>query len=165
MKRVLVLTLFLGLTSTANAVFLQVDGQVGDRFEVGQNATITVVGEDTSSWLGYIIIEDGSGGLLTGVIRLDAAGNLANVSPYSEAGWGTGYELTVSMSPGGIPAIAARPQFTINFTGALGDNARVSLFLDPDFTNPVATVLLSVVPEPMTLLLLGIGSLFLRRWR
>jgi len=163
MRRLFVLILVLGLASAANAVFIQVDGQVGDSFEVQENATITVVGEDTSSWLGYIVVEDGSGGVLSTAVTLDAAGNIGAASPYSEAGWGTGYELTVGMSPGGVPAIGAGPQFTIGFTGAVGSTARVSLFLDPEFTIPVASVLLTVVPEPMTVLLLGLGGLFLPR--
>ncbi len=163
MRKLFVLILVLGLVPAANAAFIQVGGQTGDTFNVLQNTAITIVSDNTSSWLGYIIVQAGGTGVLSEAMKLDAAGNLASVSPYSEAGWGTGYELTVAQSPGGVPAIAVGNQFSMNFTGTLGQTARISLFLDPEFTIPVSSVLVTVVPEPMTILLLGLGSLLLRR--
>lgn len=68
------------------------------------------------------------------------------------------------MSQGGVPAIAVGEQFTINYSGGvLGETARISLFLDLDYENPVDSVAITIVPEPMTVILLGLGSLFLRR--
>ena len=163
MRKLLVSILVLGLVPAANAAFIQVDGKSGDTLNVLQNSVITVVSDNTSSWLGYIVVESGGAGVLSGAIKLDAAGNLGSVSPYSEAGWGTGYELTVAQSPGGVPAIAVGPQFSMNFAGTVGQTARISLFVDPQFTTPVASVLVTVVPEPMTILLLGLGALFLHR--
>jgi len=163
MRKLCVSILVLGLVPAANAAFIQVGGQTGDTFNVAQNSTITVVGQDAKSWLGYIIVQEGGVGALSGAASLAAAGNMGSVSPYSEAGWGTGYQLTVAMSPGGVPAIAVGPQFSMNFAGTLGKTARISLFVDPEFTVPVSSVLLTVVPEPMTILLLGVGALFLRR--
>ena len=163
MRKLFVSILVLGLVPAVNAALIQVGGQTGDAFNVLENSVITVVGENTSSWLGYVIVQEGGTGVLSEALKLDAAGNLASVSPYSEAGWGTGYELTVAMSPGGVPAIAVGPQFSMNFAGTLGQMARISLFLDPEFTVPVSSVLVTVVPEPMTILLLGLGGLFLRR--
>jgi hypothetical protein len=163
MRKLFVSILVLGLVPAVNAALIQVDGQTGDAFDVLENSVITVVSDDTSSWLGYVIVEDGGTGVLSEGLALDAAGNLASVSPYSEAGWGTGYELTVAQSPGGVPAIAVGPQFSMNFTGTLGSTARISLFMDPEFTVPISSVLVTVVPEPMTILLLGLGGLFLRR--
>ncbi|UCC98853.1 MAG: PEP-CTERM sorting domain-containing protein [Phycisphaerales bacterium] len=163
MRKLFVSILVLGLVPAVNAALIQVDGQAGDAFDVLENSVITVVGEDISSWLGYVIVDEGSAGALSDAVALDGAGNLASASPYSEAGWGTGYELTVAMAPGGVPAIAVGPQFSMNFAGALGDTARISLFVDPEFAVPVSSVLLTVVPEPMTILLLGLGGLFLRR--
>ncbi|NQT04010.1 MAG: PEP-CTERM sorting domain-containing protein [Planctomycetes bacterium] len=167
MKRLLLLMLVLGMASSANAVLIQVDGQdPGQAVDIteGFTSVISVVSEDTSSWLGYIIVEEGGTGILGDAARLDAAGDIGTFSVYTEAGWGAGYELTVSMSQGGVPAIAVGPQFTINYSGGvLGETARISLFLDPSYENPVDSVAITIVPEPMTVILLGLGGLFLRR--
>ena len=165
MRKMLVLILVLGLASAANAMLITVDEQEGDSFEVDIESTITVVSDDSSSWLGYIIIEEGGAGSLENVVILNAAGDIGATSAYSEAGWGTGFELSASMSPTGDPAVAAGSQFSFDYVGAIGDTATISLFVDPEYTSPVASVTVPVVPEPMTVLLLGLGALFLRRRR
>ena len=165
MRKLLVLILVLGLASAANAMLITVDEQQGDSFEVNIKSTITVVSEDASSWFGYLIIEDGGAGSLENAVKLDAAGDIGAFSAYIEAGWGTGFELTASMSPAGVPALAAGSQFSFDYLGSIGDTATISLFLDPEFTTPVASVNVTVVPEPMTVLLLSLGALFLRRRR
>ena len=165
MRKILVLFLVLVLSSAANAMLITVNNQQGDSFEVDVHTTITVVSEDASSWLGYIIIEEGGAGTLENPIILDAAGDLGAAAAYTEAGWGTGYELSASMSPSGSPPIAVGSQFSFDYIGAIGDTATISLFVDPEFTTPVATVNVTVVPEPMTILLLSLGGLFLRRRR
>jgi hypothetical protein len=165
MRKILVLFLVLGLASAANAMLIKVDDQEGDSFEVDTTSTITVVSEDTSSWLGYIIIEEGGAGSLENVVVLNAAGDLGAAETYSEAGWGTGYQLSASMGPAGDPPIAAGSQFSLDYVGAVGDTATISLFLDPEYTTPVASVNVTVVPEPMTVILLSLGALFLRRRR
>ena len=165
MRKMLVLILVLGLASAANAMLIKVDDQAGDSFEVDVMTTITVVSEDSSSWLGYIIVEEGGAGVLENAVKLDAAGDLGVASAYAEAGWGTGFELSASTSPGGVPAVAAGSQFSFDYVGSVGDTARISLFVDPEFDVPAALVDVTVVPEPMTILLLGLGGLFLRRRR
>lgn len=165
MRKLLVLFLVLGLASAANAMLITVDDLEGESFEVGITSTITVVSEDTSSWLGYIFVEEGGAGSLENPIVLDAAGDLGSATAYTEAGMGAGYELTAAMGPVGDPAIAAGPQFSFDYVGAVGDTATISLFVDPEFTTPVASVNVTVVPEPMTVLLLSLGALFLRRRR
>jgi len=165
MKKILVLFLVLGMASAANAMLIKVDDQEGDSFEVNIKSTITVVSEDASSWLGYLIIEEGGAGSLENVVILDAAGDIGVASAYSEAGWGTGYELSASMSPTGVPATTAGSQFSFDYVGSVGDIATISLFTDPEYTTPAASVNVTVVPEPMTIVLLGLGALFLRRRR
>ncbi len=167
MKRLLLLMLVLGMTSGANGVLIQVDGQdPGQAIDIAEGVTsvISVVSEDTSSWLGYIIVEDGGTGALTVAVNLDAAGDMGAVSAYAGAGWGAGYELIASMNQGGVPAIAVGPQFTINYSGGvLGDTATISLFVDPEYGVPADSVAITIIPEPMTVILLGLGGLFLRR--
>lgn len=165
MRKLLVLFLVLGLTSAANALLITVDGQEGESFEVDLTTTITVVSEDASSWLGYIIVEEGGAGSLENTVILDAAGDIGAAAAYTELGWGTGYEISASMGPAGNPAIAAGSQFSFDYVGAVGDTATISLFVDPEYTTPVASVNVTVVPEPMTVLLLSLGALFLRRRR
>ena len=165
MRKILVLILVFGLASAANAMLIKVDGLEGESFEVDLQTTITVVSEDTSSWLGYIIIEEGGAGSLENPFILDPAGDLGAATAYTEAGWGTGFELSASMGPAGDPPIAIGSQFSFDYVGQVGDTATILLFVDPEYTTPVASVVLTVVPEPMTSLLLGLGSLFLRRCR
>jgi hypothetical protein len=167
MRKFLIVALVLGISSAANAVLIYVDGSdPGSSIEIGEGVTpvISVVSEDASSWLGYIIIEEGGTGALSNPARLDAAGDMGAVSPYTEAGWGAGYELTIAMSPGGASAIAVGPQFTLDYVGGvLGQTATISLFVDPEYGTPVDSVAITVVPEPMTVILLGLGGLLLRR--
>jgi hypothetical protein len=165
MRKILVLFLVLGMASAVNATLITVDGLEGESFEVDVQTTITVVSEDASSWLGYIIVEEGGAGLLENTVVLDAAGDLGAASAYTEAGWGTGFELSASMGPTGVPALAAGSQFSFDYVGAVGDTATISVFVDPEYTTPVASVNVTVVPEPMTVILLGLGGLFLRRRR
>ena len=164
MRKLLILFLVLGLASTANALLIKVDDLEGESFEVDTQATITVVSEDTSSWLGYIIIEEGGAGSLENVVILDAAGDNASSGPYTEAGWGTVFELTTAATNNN-PPIGVGSQFSLDYVGEVGDTATISLFVDPEYTTPVASVNVTVVPEPMTIILLGLGGLFLRRRR
>ena len=46
---------------------------------------------------------------------------------------------------------------------SLGDTATISLFADPEYGIPVDSVAIVIIPEPMTVILLGRGGLFLRR--
>ena len=165
MRKLVVLIVVLGLTSAANAVLIQIDGQIGETFDVDEHTTISVVSEDTLNWLGYLIVEEGGQGILSVPVGTELAGDpaLANMTRYEEAGWGVGYELTVAGSAS-FP-VGVGTQFSFDFTGAIDDTARISLFLDPEFNVPVASVAVNIIPEPMTILLLGLGGLFLRRRR
>ena len=165
MRKLLVLVLVLGMASAANAVLISVNGQTGDAIQIDEAdipATIGVIGEDTSNWLGYLIIDEGGRGALSDPDVLAGAGNQASAEWYEEAGWGAGYTLTVASTS--VPTnVVAGPQFDVAYTADLGDTAQISLYLDPEYEIPAASVAVEVVPEPMTVLLLGLGGLFLRR--
>jgi hypothetical protein len=166
MKRLVALLLVFGLASTANAVMLQIDGASAAyiAIEEGTTSLITVVGEDASSWLGYLVIEQGGTGVLSDVAILPAAGDLAAASPYVEEGWGAGYMLSTAAGPDSSTPISAGSQFNVNFSGGtLGETAKISLYLDPEYTTPVASINVSIIPEPMTIALLSLGALFLRK--
>lgn len=109
MKRLLAVILVPIMATAANAVQIVVEGQVGPDVDPGCGYTITIIGEDTSSWLGYIIIEEGGSAVLSNPVVLWAAGDMASASAYEEAGWGAGYELNAAAGPDGT--ILAGPQF------------------------------------------------------
>lgn len=163
MKKLLVLVLVLGFASAANGVLIQVNGLPGETADVQEKATITVISEDALNWLGYLIIEEGGKGALSNPVATTLAGDpaLSGATEYTEAGWGNGYELTVAGSAS-FP-VGVGTQFSFDYTGILGDTAKISLFVDPEFDVPVASVGVNVVPEPMTIMLLGLGALLLRR--
>ena len=166
MKRVLALLLVLGLATSANAVYLQIDGMSTDTYELtqGSTASISIISEDDSSWLGYIVVPDESTSALSNPVIYDNAGNISSATQYTESGFGSGYELTAAMSPGGNPAIAPGQQFSFDFSGGMaGDTTTVYLYLDPEYTIPAGSIQISIVPEPITLALLSLGALLLRR--
>ena len=46
---------------------------------------------------------------------------------------------------------------------SLGDTVTISLFVDPGYGVPADSVAITIIPGPMTVILLGRGGLFLRR--
>jgi hypothetical protein len=166
MKRLVALLLVLTLASATQAVILEIDGVPATDVQIAEGviSNITIVSEDASSWLGYIVVNDGGTGVLSDAVILPDAGDLATATPYTEEGFGTGYELIAASSPAGNPPLGAGPQFNLNYSGGInGQTATISLYLDPDYTTPVASMNVSIVPEPVTIALLGLGALFLRK--
>ena len=158
MKRLLSVILILGISTTANAVLITTEGERGQALEFIRGYTISVIGEDTSNWLGYIIIEEGGSGELSNPVVLDAAADQASAVAYTEAGWGAGFELIQD----GYPRAAPGPQFSFDYSysGDLAADTTISLYIDPYYEVPVAQL---IIPEPITVVLLGLGGLFLRR--
>ena len=166
MKRVLALMLALCFISSANATYLQIDGLSSDSYELleGSTVTISIISEDNSSWLGYLIVPDGSPGTLSNPTIWDAAGNFSSANPYSEIDWGTGYELTAAASADGVPALEPGQQFSFDFTGGIaGQSTQILLFQDPEYTTPLDAISITIVPEPITIALLGLGAILLRK--
>jgi hypothetical protein len=164
MKKLLTLMLVFGLASIASATLsMDISGTVS--VMQGDTLTITTSSNATAQegYLAYIIIEEGGDGALSNPVVLDDAGNNASTSPYSEDEWGVGYELSAAST---LNDLAAGDHFTVDWDTSdlnVGDTCVVSLWLDPDYDTAQATATLVVIPEPMTIALLGLGGLLLRR--
>lgn len=167
MKKLLILMLVLGLASTANAVILSISP---DSATVNCGESITVsVSSDTSgingAYLAYIMVMETECGALSDCVIDTNAGDQAWCMAYQEDGWGTGFEIGAADTQG---LVAAGKHFDFTFTcPALGEGcpctATIDVYVDPDYDNPHDTLTVECVPEPMTIALLGLGGLFLRR--
>jgi hypothetical protein len=172
MKKLLVLMLVLGMATAANAtVQLYIDGSpIGSSLDVvtGTTLTIQVYSDEVANWGGYLMLDDpGSDGALSNPQTYAAAGNMGSMTPYSYAGWGYGYTVTTSDSGGATQAGVQHSADWDTTSLDVGDSATVSLY-DGRVSSytPVDTLALTVIiPEPMTIGLLGLGGLFLVRRR
>jgi hypothetical protein len=154
MKRLLAVILVLGMASTAKAVIIAVEGEVGPDVDPGCGYTITVIGEDTSNWLGYIIVEEGGSGVLSNGVCTDLTGDpaLAGITPYTEAGWGAGYELKVAGTPSFPVGVGTLFTMDYSLTGIWTQFSPISLYIDPEYEVPAASTRILVPsppPEPM----------------
>ena len=170
MKKFLVLSLVLGIASLATAgLSLNVAGNEAltadqDGLIVNSDGSIVISGALATAETQYTIKFEVAGGLTidTGSLDLPAAG------------WAFGNTISAPvpatntdpliLSGGAFPA---SPAGTVAFTG-LGIDGEGTLTITetivlPDFSeqNIVSTV--SIVPEPATMALLGLGALVLRR--
>ncbi len=166
MKKLLILMLVLGMTSASYGLY----GDLRDNFELSlSGTTLTVVGlvdgsgtlnmevgvyDETVPIMSYttpIVVSPGAAG--------NAGGELASLLLYSGAGY-DGFDFGVG-NPGGTDAVEIGDWFTVQYSGSVGDMMNI-------YDNLAGVVLvgqMSIVPEPMTIALLGLGSLFLLRRR
>ena len=155
MKKVLVLALVLGLVGIANAaVTLSPDAPT---INVGDTVTISVVADASGNYGGWLDPVDNGIGTFGDLMILPAAGPDAS-KDFTFAPWW----LFEAKSFNPDAPVLAGAHFTIDFTGNAEGTATLALW-DFDAANVLATTTITVVPEPMTLGLLGLGGLFLRR--
>jgi hypothetical protein len=180
MKKLLILLLVLGMTSAANAlvVNLSTDGSTAAPAAItvgpGDVLNMSVI-SDTAGIGGiyWTYLEMGlpSAGAVSVVAFTANAGNAASVTDYS-SGALTDWELSAADTTPGAAGIVAGQQFTFTLTidaaaatdGSDDFDIWTTVPLDNSF--PVDDLLtVNIVPEPMTIALLGLGGLFLLRRR
>jgi hypothetical protein len=169
MKKLLVLLMVLGLATSAQAALsLSLDKST---IGVGETAVVSVsdsigenwtwqfiLTEDTYWWTAPVAAAyDGARASDGAVTILPAAGSMASVTANPT------YACMVQLNAGDPVSPSAGVQFTIDVIGVQAGTIYVDLqdFLtDSKVGGPLALV---VIPEPMTIALLGLGGLFLRR--
>ncbi|MDO8301656.1 MAG: PEP-CTERM sorting domain-containing protein [Sedimentisphaerales bacterium] len=162
MRKLVVLMLVLGMASLANAgLVLNINGVAATDLQVTQGAVLTLtLVSDTDSSLSYIDVLTGGGAFAAGEATAGPAlGDMGSVS-LSDIGTAMEYTITQAWSGTGVSGLLATANLTINGPESvviqLWDNAI-------GYEAPAASYTVSVVPEPATLAILGLGGLLLRR--
>jgi hypothetical protein len=167
MKKLLALLLVAGMASAANAavVGLSVDGAtVSDGTEdIPQNTIIelSIVSDtDDHPWLMELRVLKAHATLGTPIPRY--CPDCAYICfDYSDETWWD-YELTTAGPPG---SVKAGKQWSMNLSTSLPIGSVFTVYLGPYGASPVSTIDFTVVPEPMTIALLGLGGLLALRRR
>jgi len=177
MKKLLVLMLVFGLASSASAIVVDLRADDVDTLAVTVtplNPTVKVsVYSDTGlgGSYGKVVTIDNYGatsglGTFTAMTTLPAAGDDRKVTnPYFTYSWAWLVEAIDSSEPFNI---AAGEHFSFDYTATLFDGSQQIIDLrnrDATWSLIESMVITQVIPEPATIALLGLGSLFLRRRR
>ena len=169
MKRVLSLILFLGLASSANAeltaIQIGIDGSsVGPEYDIvtGNTISVEMYSGNTNSGLAYLGFEDN--GLFTlSNPRVDTnAHDQGEYSgPYTYGGY-LWFEIIVSASPSST--ITPGTMFLVDFTAG-STTGTVDVYLQDEYLQTIDYLTVNIIPEPMTITLLALGSLAILRKR
>jgi hypothetical protein len=164
MKKLLILMLVLGMATAANAVVVQLGAGgatngAGVDMETNLNVIEVVSDSDAVPYIVGVFAPDVSMLDITSIVARGGAGSDATVDDYGDA-FGPGTHIYVisglDLSPP-LDSIVAGIQFDVQTTDGEGQIQLMNEGLD--------TVLdtMTVIPEPATMLLIGLGGLFLRR--
>ena len=163
MKKLLVLTLVLAVASGAHAALTLVDAPT-DPINIGQSIAIIVNNSEDGAYSGWLEITDQAVADYDGDPVFTTAGNPngdSSLETFTEyPGW---YQFTVASFDAANP-IAAGDHVQVNVAGVSEGSSVLNVYAN-DGTTLLDSATINVIPEPMTIALLGLGGLFLRRRR
>jgi hypothetical protein len=164
MKKLLVLMLVLGMASVANATVLSWSVDAVTIESLSGTAVVQLVADDgigfvSPKWVGYTPATTSLGSITT-ITALPAAGGNAAIQNPTQSGW-DGWWTVMSMDTETPFTVASGSQYSVTITGYA--TGTFGLASDSYGTNDTLEV--TVLPEPMTVALLGLGGLFLLRRR
>jgi hypothetical protein len=170
MKKFLVVMMVLGLVGSAQAALqISLNGAVaGDEItiSVSDNIVIGVMSDTADPWAGILeyIPRDSQAAEWVGSVTINPIAGFRATAALA-AGYATSWQLSAAAFPGEVPAVAPGEQFTIGFHCLAVGDVVVTLWGDAWDSGPVLDQLTihQVIPEPVTIGLLGLGGLFLRR--
>ena len=161
MKKVLVLALVLGLASAASADLTLVDVPT-DPISIGDTIAITLNNSEDGSYSGWLEITNQAVADYDGdpvfTAAGDPAGNSGLTTYVAYPGW---YQFDVASFDTGNPIVAG-DHLVINIAGVSEGTSVLNLYAS-DGVTLLDSASITVIPEPMTIALLGLGGLFLRR--
>lgn len=165
MKKVLVLMLVLGFASMATAaIVLTVDGEIAESSSIylapSDYAMIGLYNDGSVPFTyGYLSVEPGGFGSWTGFGEMHSPpavpGAYAYYFGYSP-GWGDSWIIVADY---GVNEIGILGEFEFHMEGP--GSTTISYF--DLYTYEVSTLVIHEIPEPATMLILGLGGLMLRR--
>jgi hypothetical protein len=168
MKKFLSLLLVLGMAAGANAAIeLSINGVtngagVAAAVDLDLNGTVIIdVQSDSDAPYGaWLVLEDVSMGAFGAMTVSEDAGPDAYAIDWSGDGYPGWWELSAASFNPAVPIVVGT-HFEIDYEALVeGD---VSITLRSYDETEVDRVTITQVPEPMTMALLGLGGLFLRR--
>jgi len=163
MKKLLILMLVLGMASAANAT--AITWSTGAlTLNINETAVVQLVADDaitysSPKYVGYSPATP-SLGTITGMVALAAAGGDAEVQNPSQTGY-PGWWTIFSKDLATPFTIASGSQYSVTVKGL----ATGTFGLDSDDYGQNDVLEVTVIPEPMTVALLGLGGLFMLRRR
>ncbi len=161
MKKLLMVMVVLGLACGANAA-LSLVGAPTDPIGIGDAATITVNNSDGGAYGGWLEIVDPTIVKFDPAPELTTAGNPAGNSTMTDRSeFGAWYEFMVASFNPAQPIVAG-DHVLVHVIGVSEGTTQLNLY-NAEGTLVLKTANLSVIPEPATIALLGVGALFLRR--
>ena len=160
MKKLFIVMLVLGMASAASAT-VSLGGVIDGEIDVGTTGIVTVISDDTRAWMGIICFNPPVG---VPILPLRPyAGEDASVTPIPD--YDGCYELIAADLSDPFDSVQPGVWFEFTVYGTnVGDVYTVDLYHD-DWVTLLDTGTVTVVPEPITIALLGLGGLLALRRR